>query len=215
MSGHSKWSTIKRQKGATDAKRGAVFTKLANAITIAIKNNHNPSTLIEKAKAANMSKDNIQRAIDRGSNKNSENALTEAIFEGFGPMGAAIIVETVSDNTTRTANELRNIFTKHNGHLGVPGSVSYLFARVGEIENETLEKALEVGALDFEDEILYTKPEDLHRVSELLNKPGRLIFRPNKETMIKLEDPSKLHELLEAIDELDDVQEVYTNAEDS
>lgn len=210
MSGHSKWSTIKRQKGATDAKRGAVFTKLANAITIAVKNNHNPSTLIEKAKAANMSKDNIQRAIDRATSR-TEGQLSEAIYEGFGPMGVAIIVETVSDNNARTSSEIRNIFNKHGGNLGVPGSVSYLFQRVGEIENETLEKALEVGALDFEDDILYTKPEDLHRISEFLNKPGRLIFRPNKETMIKIEDPSKLHELLEAIDELDDVQEVYTN----
>lgn len=172
MSGHSKWSTIKRQKGAADAKRGAVFTKLANAITIAVKNNHNPATLIEKAKAANMSKENIQRAIDRATSR-AEGQLSEAIFEGFGPNGVAIIVETVSDNTTRTANELRNIFTKHGGKLATPGAVSYLFQRTREAD--------------------------------------RLVFKPNPEMMIKLDDPSKLQELLEAIDELDDVQEVYTN----
>ena len=173
MSGHSKWSTIKRQKGATDAKRGAVFTKLANAITIAVRQNQGVANATERARAANMPKENIQRAIDRGLGKGEGAILTEAIYEGFGPSGTAIIVETISDNNTRTANELRNIFHKHNGHLGVPGSVSYLFSRVG-----------------------YN------------------IFQPKPETMITISDPAqleKVHNLLNAIDELDDVQEVYTN----
>lgn len=172
MSGHSKWSTIKRQKGATDAKKGAVFTKLANVITIAVKQNQGVENAVARAKEANMPKENIQRALDRGANKNEGN-LTEAVYEGFGPGGAAIIVETISDNNTRTANELRNVFNKHGGKLAAPGAVSYLFQRVREAD--------------------------------------RLIFQPNPEMMIKIANPSKLHELLEAIDELDDVQEVYTN----
>lgn len=172
MSGHSKWSTIKRQKGATDAKRGAVFTKLSNAITIAVRKNQGIENAVARAKEANMPKENIQRAIDRATSR-TEGQLSEAIYEGFGLGGAAIIVETISDNNTRTANELRNIFAKHGGKLATPGAVSYLFQRVKEAD--------------------------------------RLIFQPNPEMMIKLEDPSKLHELLEAIDELDDVQGVYTN----
>lgn len=213
MSGHSKWSTIKRQKGANDSKRGAIFTKLGNAITIAVKQKHNLALALEKAKQANMPKDNIQRAIDRGEGKLEGSQLSENIYEGFGPGGVAIIVETISDNNTRTVNELRNIFNKMGGNLGSLGSVSYLFTRVGEIEGETFEKALEVGALDFEDGILYTKPEDLHKISEILGKTGTLAFRPNKETMIKVTDPTKIHELLEAIDNLDDVQNVYYNAQ--
>ena len=213
MSGHSKWSTIKRQKGANDTKRGAVFTKLANAITIAVKRSHNLAIALEKAKQANMPKDNIQRAIDRGEGKLEGSQLTENIYEGFGPGGVAIIIETISDNNTRTVNELRNIFNKMGGNLGSLGSVSYLFTRVGEIEGETFEKALEVEALDFEDGILYTKPEDLHRIGEILGKTGSLIFRPNKDTMIQVGDPTKLHALLDAIDDLDDVQEIYTNVQ--
>ena len=213
MSGHSKWSTIKRQKGANDTKRGAVFTKLANAITIAVKQNHNLAIALEKAKQANMPKDNIQRAMDRGGKTTEGGELAESVYEGFGPGGVAIIIETISDNNTRTVNELRNIFNKMGGNLGSLGSVSYLFTRVGEIEGETFEKALEVEALDFEDGILYTKPEDLHRIGEILGKTGSLIFRPNKDTMIQVGDPTKLHALLDAIDDLDDVQEIYTNAQ--
>lgn len=214
MSGHSKWATIKRDKGANDAKRGAAFTKLGNAITIAVRQGRGLPLALEKAKEANMPKENIQRALNRGEGKLSGEQLIQSTFEGFGPRGAAIIVETISDNNTRTAAALRTIFSKHNGNLGAPGCVSYLFTKVGAIENETLEKALEVGALDFEGETLYTKPEDLHRISEILGKPGELVYRPNKETMIEIKDPQvqeKLQQFLEAIDELDDVQDVYCN----
>ena len=107
---------------------------------------------------------------------------------------------------------LRSVFVKHDCTLGTPGSVSYLFTRVGEIEGVTFEQALEVGALDFEDEIMYTKPEDLHKISEKKRKTGTLAFRTNKDTMVAMSDPTKLHELLEAIDELDDVQNVYINS---
>ncbi|MBI3887784.1 YebC/PmpR family DNA-binding transcriptional regulator [Candidatus Microgenomates bacterium] len=224
MSGHSKWATIKRDKGANDAKRGAVFTKLANAITMAVRQgggNADPTfnfklrLAIDKAKQANMPKDNISRAIDKGSGKGDGVQLTEAVFEGFGPGGTAIMIEAISDNTTRTAQMIRSIFVKNDCNLGTPGSVSYLFTRLGEIENVTFEEALQVDALDFDENTLYTKPEDLHRVSETLKKPGSLVFRPNKETMVEIKDPvisGKIQDLLEAIDELDDVQNVYINA---
>lgn len=235
MSGHSKWATIKRDKGANDAKRGAAFTKLANAITIAVRSgggitdpnfNFRLRLAVDKARAANMPKDNIQRSIDRGAGKGDDVQLTEATYEGFGPGGIAIVAETVSDNNTRTASELRNIFTKNNGNLGTPGSVAYLFTRMGEIEVETaadiFEKAVEAGAEDVEDNFVYTKPEDLHKVTEALEQVGLkitssgLTYRPNKETMVAVageEEKAKARELLTAIDDLDDVQNVYTNAD--
>lgn len=211
MSGHSKWSTIKRQKGFADAKRGNLFTKLSNSISIAVREGKGVDQLIEKAKAANMPKDRISRAIDRGSGKTGEAQLESVTFEGFGPGGVAIIVEAITDNNNRTSSEIRNIFNKHGGTLGGPGSVMYMFQRVGEIEDETFEKAVEIGALDFEDGTLYTKPEDLHKISEALGKPGSLIFRPNKDTMVQVSDPEKLQSFLEAIEELDDVQEIFIN----
>ncbi|MEK7565761.1 MAG: YebC/PmpR family DNA-binding transcriptional regulator [Patescibacteria group bacterium] len=215
MSGHSKWSTIKRQKGVNDQKRGVIFTKLANAISVAVRQDHGVQLAIDKAKAANMPKDNIQRAIDKGAGRVSGAELVEALFEGFGPSGVAIIAEAITDNSARTAAEIRNVFNKNGGHLANPGAVSYMFTRAGEIENETFEKALEVGALDFEDGTLYTKPEDLHKISEVLGKIGSLIFKPNKETMINVTDPNvsaKIQNLLTALDDLDDVQNVYCNA---
>ncbi len=221
MSGHSKWSTIKHQKGATDAKKGAMFTKLANAITIAVKSHNNPLTLIEKARAANMPKEKIQHAIDKGEGKIAGAQLSEAIFEGFAPLGVAIIVETVTDNVTRTSNDLRSTFAKNGGNLGSPGSVSYLFKHLGEIEvlgEDILEKALETGALDVEDNIVYPAPADLHRVKEELSKSlkivnAELVYRPNKETIVKLspQDLEKVENFIETIDSLDDVQMVYCN----
>lgn len=213
MSGHSKWATIKRDKGANDAKKGAIFTKLANALTIAVKTGHGMQLALEKAKQANMPKDKIQHAIDRASSHTDAN-LTEAIFEGFGPGGCAIIIETITDNSTRTSQLLRSVFIKNNCALGTPGSVAYLFTRVGEIEGVTFDQAVEVGALDFEDGVMYTKPEDLHKIGASLNKTGSLIYKPNKETMVQLnaEDTEKLQNLLEAIDSLDDVQNIYINS---
>jgi YebC/PmpR family DNA-binding regulatory protein len=223
MSGHSKWATIKRAKGANDVRRGAAFTKLANAITIAVREgggvtdpdfNFKLRLAMEKAKEANMPKENIARSIDRGAGKGDGAQLTTALYEGFAPGGVAVMVETISDNNARTAAELRNIFNKLGGNLGSPGSVAYLFARVGEIEGVTFEQAVEVGALDFDDGTLYTKPEDLHKVSAALEKPGSLVFRPNKQTMVTVSDPEQLQQLetlLEAIDDLDDIQNIYTN----
>ncbi len=129
MSGHSKWSTIKRAKGVADAKKGAIFTRLAKVITIAVRQNKGVGLAVERAKAANMPKENIQRAIDRGKGKLDGSQLFEAIYEGFGPGGAAIIIETISDNNARTAAEIRNTFSKHGGKLAASGSAGYLFTR--------------------------------------------------------------------------------------
>lgn len=240
MSGHSKWSTIKRQKGATDAKRGAAFTKLGNFIAIATReggsgdpdSNFKLRLAIEKARQANMPKENIQRSIDRGLGKGGETVLENGVFEGFGPGGVAIIVETISDNNTRTVNELKMVFNKMGGNLGNTGSVSYLFSRQGEITlakdgqtyDSIFEKAVNVGAEDIEEDedafIVFTHPEQLHKIKEELIKAGLnvldagLIFRPNKETMITISDPAqeeKVHNLLSAIDDLDDVQNVFSN----
>lgn len=211
MSGHSKWKTIKHAKGAADAQKGQVFTKLANAITIAVKSHNNPSTLIEKARAANMPKDKIQRAIDRASSS-SEGNLAEAIFEGFGPHNVAIIIETITDNTTRTSQEIKTFFAKNGG---VFGSTNYLFQRFGEIEvqgDNIFDKAVEAGAEDVCENFVYTKPEDLHLICEKLSPQlkivsSELIFKPNKDTMVNAD----ISEFLEKLDELADVQNIYCN----
>lgn len=230
MSGHSKWSTIKRQKGATDAKRGAVFTKLGNAIAIATREGRGVDQAIEKARAANMPKENIQRSIDRGLGKGEGTALENALYEGFGPAGVAVIVEAITDNKTRTGSQLRSLFEKHGGTLGGPGAVAYMFAQVGEIEvnktktfDEVFEKAVEVGAQDVEENpgsfSIYTGTSDLHKIKEALEKAGLtiiesgLIYRPNKETMAAVtpDKQAQVESFLEAIDELDDVQNVFVS----
>lgn len=239
MSGHSKWSTIKRQKGATDAKRGAVFTKLGNVIAIATReggggdpdSNFKLRLAIEKARQANMPKENIQRSIDRGLGKGESASLETAVYEGFGPGGVAVIVDTITDNKTRTGSELRNLFEKAGGALGSTGAVSYLFAHVGEIEiakngqtlDSVFEKAVEAGAEDVEENEEYftviTTTTDLHKVKESLEKAGLtvaesgLVYRPNKETMamVPADKQEQVQGFLESIDDLDDVQNVFVN----
>lgn len=218
MSGHSKWSTIKRQKGVADVKRGNLFTKLSNAITIAVRDGGGEGA-IARAREASMPKDNIQRAIDKGLGKGGEQQLQTVIYEGFGPLNVAVVVETITDNTNRTGGDLRNIFDKNGGHLG---AVNYMFTRVGEIVvsgTEIFEKALEAGAEDVEEEVVYSKPEELHKVKEKLEKAGLSIvsaglsFRPNKDTMVSLDEPQaeKVMNFVEKIEDLDDVQNVYVN----
>lgn len=239
MSGHSKWSTIKRQKGVADAKRGNLFTKLSNVISIAAREggsadvnfNFKLRLAVDKAKQANMPKDNIQRAIDKGLGKGEGNALEQAVFEGFGPHGTAIIVETITDNTTRTSNDVRTYFSKNGGNLGSTGTVSYLFQRVGEVDvakgnqtfDEVFEKAIEAEAEDVEEIedgfAIYTKVESLHKVKEKLEGQGltiqeaAIVYKPNKETIMTLsEDQTEaVGEFLDSLNELDDVQEVYIN----
>lgn len=159
-----------------------------------------------------MPKDRIQRAIDRATSQ-SEGELHEAKFEGFGPNNVAIVIETITDNTTRTSQEIKNIFSKNNCYLGV---TSYLFTRMGEIECEgdnIFEKALEAGAEDVFDNLVYTKPEDLHRVTEILKKDleiisSELVFKPNKATMVNAD----ISDFLEKLEDLTDVQNIYSNA---
>lgn len=241
MSGHSKWSTIKRAKGVTDAKRGGLFTKLSNAIAISVHEggsgdvnfNFKLRLAVDKAKEANMPKDNISRAIEKGLGKGSGEALENAVYEGFGPHGVAVIVETITDNKTRTGAALRNFFSKRGGSLGSPGAVSYMFVRMGEIvinkDNKisfdtVFEDALEAGAEDVEESnevfLVYTKVEDLHKIKEklialgLLISDAEIVHRPNKETMAQFADSSQLtavSKFLDELSELDDVQKVFVN----
>lgn len=234
MSGHSKWSTIKREKGLKDAKRGAVFTKLGNQIAIAARSGVDPtmnSTLamiIEKAKAANMPAANIQRAIDRVADKNAA-VLEETAYEGMGPGGVGVIVETATDNKNRTFPEVRNAFTKNGGRIADAGSVAFQFTRKGVIRvSETGEAALlsvlDAGAQDAVEEegetIVYTDQKDLAKVRELIMSSGlhiidaELQYVPNNPVEVTDADTArKVLKLLEALDDLDDVVNVYSNAD--
>ena len=234
MSGHSKWSTIKREKGAKDAKRGAVFTKIGNQIAIAARSGTDPtsnSTLalaIEKAKAANMPLANIQRAIDRVADKNAAQ-LEEAVYEAYGPGGIGMIIETATDNKNRTYPEVRTAITKNGGTPAEPGSVSFQFTRKGVIRiaetgEEALLMVLEAGAEDAveEDEgiTVYADQKDLARVRTALIDAGlsvkeaELQYVPNMPVEVAdQETAQKVLKLLEAIDDLDDVVNVHTNAD--
>lgn len=234
MSGHSKWSTIKREKGAKDAKRGAVFTKLGNQIAIAARGGTDPSinsTLalaIEKAKSVNMPLANIQRAIDRVADKNATQ-LEEAVYEAYGPGGIGIIIETATDNKNRTYPEVRSTLTKNGGNIAEPGSVVFQFTRKGVIRitetgEETLLAVLDAGAEDAieEDEgmTIYTDQKDLAKVRQALVEAGLSVkeadlqYVPNMPVEVgETEVAEKVLKLLDAIDDLDDVVNVHTNAE--
>lgn len=239
MSGHSKWSTIKRQKGAADAKRGQVFTKLASAITIAVKQgggisdpaqNFKLRLLIEKARAANMPKDNIERAIERGKGKAGGEAFDEVVYEGFGPGGVALIVEAVTDKKLRTTAEVKSLLEKNGATMGNPGAVSYQFQTKGEISVKKAGKSLDdvfliaadAGAEDVEDAgeeaIIYTKPEELAKVKDALEQQGctvlayELVRKPvTKVAVENVEHVKKFFALVEKIEAHDDVQKVYSN----
>jgi YebC/PmpR family DNA-binding regulatory protein len=240
MSGHSKWSTIKRQKGANDAKRGQLFTKLSMAITLSVKEGGNvtdPSgnprlrLAIDAARAANMPKDNIDRAIQRAVNKQAGD-MAEVVYEGFGPGGFSIMVEAVTDNKQRTTPIVKSTFEKNGGTIGNPGSVSYQFEQKGQVivqKNGTSLDAIymiaaDVGAEDLEevdDEVvIYTKPEDLGKVRDTLMGESlkvidaALIRKPLTLTSITDEEKARKALLfLEIIEELDDVQKVYANVD--
>ena len=234
MSGHSKWSTIKRQKGAKDAARGAIFTKLGNNIAIAARGGTDPETnfslrlAIEKAKAANMPMANIQRSIDRVKDK-SVDQLQEVTYEGYGPGGVAIIVEAATDNLNRTYPEVRLAFSKHGGSIAEKGSVVFQFNRKGLIRvnssgDENLLKLLDLGAEDVIEEngefLVYTEPNDLAKVRDNIRKDGfeiadvELTYVPNTTIEIKdKETAGKVMRLMDALDELDDVSNTFTNFE--
>lgn len=234
MSGHSKWSKIKRDKGANDAKRGAVFTKIGNMIAIAAKSGTDPSMnpslalAIEKARQANMPKDNIQRSIDRAADKNAA-VLEEITYEGYGPGGVGIIIETATDNRNRTLPEVKTALTKNGGTMADPGSVAFQFTRKGVIRvaasgEDALLTVLDAGAEDaIEDDgelTVYTNMKDLHAVRQAIVDAGlevsdaELQYVPNNEVPIEdTETANKLLKVLDAIEDCDDVTNVHTNAD--
>lgn len=234
MSGHSKWSTIKRQKAVTDAKRGAVFTKLGNQIAIAARSGTDPATnstlalVVEKAKAANMPSANIQRSIDRVKDKSAAQ-LEEVVYEGYGPGGIGIIVEAATDNKNRTFPEVRTALTKNGGSVAEPGSVAFQFTRKGVINvkasgEDALMEILEAGANDAVEEdgeiVVYTGQKELARVREAIKQSGlevasaELQYVPNN--MVEITNPDvarRAMNLMEALDDLDDVSAVHSNFE--
>jgi YebC/PmpR family DNA-binding regulatory protein len=234
MSGHSKWATIKRQKGVNDAKRGALFTKLGNQIAIAARAGTDPTTnaslamVIEKAKKSSMPMANIERSIQRSADKSAA-AIEEATYEGYGPGGAAVIVEVATDNKNRTFPEVKLAFTKHGGHLADPGSVMFQFdhrgiIRVKGIGDEVQLQAIDAGAEDVYEEaetgetVIYTSPSDLAKVRNALNEAGAEIISAElgyePKTTMQIEDAEtarKVINLMDALEDLDDVTNTYTN----
>jgi YebC/PmpR family DNA-binding regulatory protein len=232
LSGHSKWSTIKRQKGAKDAARGAVFTKLGNQIAIAARAGIDPDTnfslrlAIDKAKAANMPLANIQRSIDRVKDKSAEQ-LQEVMYEGYGPGGVAILVETATDNINRTYPEVRLAFSKHGGNMAEKGAVAFQFERKGLIRlttvgDEVTLQAIEAGADDVIEEddgtIVYTAASDLAKVRDQLKESGleisdaELTYVPS--STVEVTDGTtagKIMRLMDALDDIDDVTNTHVN----
>ena len=236
MAGHSNWANIKHRKPRQDASRGKVWTKVIREITVAAKGGPDPDDnprlrlALDKANAANMPKDNIKRAIEKGSGTGETGALEEIVFEGYGPGGVAILVETMSDNRNRTVSDVRHAFSKFGGNLGTDGSVSYLFNKIGIIhiaknysEDDLMEIVLESGADDLVDEGEYfeivTGSAELSSVLEALknnnieNTNAELTLRAETSIAIDQEMSEKVLKIMDFMDELDDVQEVHTNAE--
>ena len=236
MAGHSKWANIKHRKARQDASRGKVWTKVIREITVAAKGGPDPDDnprlrlALDKANAANMPKDNIKRAIEKGSGTGETGALEEIIFEGYGPGGVAILVETMTDNRNRTVSDVRHAFSKFGGNLGTDGSVSYLFNKIGIIhiskvtsEEELMDIVLESGADDLVDEGEYfeiiSSSSNLSNVLESLksndinNINAELTLRAETSVAIDQEMSEKVLKIMDFMDELDDVQEVHTNAE--
>ncbi len=232
MSGHSKWSTIKREKGAKDAARGAVFTKLGNALAIAARSGTDPETnfalrlAIDKAKAANMPGANIQRAIDRVKDKNSAQ-LQEVLYEGYGPGGVAVLVECATDNINRTYPEVRLAFSKHGGNIAEKGAVVFQFDRKGIIRvkgggDELLMQAIDAGAEDMQEEgeesVIYTDAKDLAKVRDALRGAGleileaELTYVPNNTVEVTdAATAGKIMRMMDAFDNIDDVTNTHVN----
>lgn len=238
MSGHSKWHNIQAKKGKADSKRGKVFTKIGKELAIAIKNGGaNPENnsrlrdVIAKAKAANMPNDNIHRAIKKAEGELDSVNYEEIVYEGYGPSGVAVIVETLTDNRNRSAGNVRSAFTKGGGNMGNTGCVNFMFQEKGEIviekedrdEDEMMMLALDAGAEDFaaEDEVyvVTTTPDDFGTVREALEAEGVEFLEaavkmiPDTYTAINEDEAKKFQKMLDLLDDDDDVQEVYHNAE--
>jgi len=237
MAGHSKWANIQHRKGKQDAKRGKVFTRLIREITVAAKlgdsdpaSNPRLRLAMEKAYDQNMPKDNVERAIKRGSGELEGVDYMELRYEGYGINGAAVMVDCMTDNKTRTVADVRHAFTKFGGNLGTDGSVSFLFKHCGQMvfapgtdENALMEVALDAGAEDIVSnddgsiEVI-TAPNDFVNVKQRLEAAGfkpemaEVTMKPNTEVEFTGDDAARMQKLLDALENLDDVQEVYTNA---
>ena len=237
MAGHSKWANIKHRKAAADAKKGKVFTRLIKEITVAAKlgggdPNSNPRLrlAVDKAREANMTKDSVQGAIKRGSGALEGVSYEEARYEGYGPGGAAVLVDCLTDNRTRTVAEVRHAFTKNGGNLGSDGSVSYLFKHCGQFvfapgtsEDRVMETGLDAGAEDVvkndDGSIeLVCAPGDFVAVKTALEKAGlkpelaEITMKPSAEAALAGDEAGRMRQLLDALENLDDVQDVYTTA---
>ena len=236
MAGHSKWANIKHRKARQDASRGKVWTKVIREITVAAKDGPDPNDnprlrlALEKANAANMPKDTIKRAIEKGSGTGETGELEEIIFEGYGPGGVAILVETMTDNRNRTVSDVRHAFSKFGGNLGTDGSVSYLFKKLGVIhinkdysEEILMENVIESGAQDFSEEDDFfevtTDPNQFNKVIDFFKENdiqyinAELTLRADTLVDLDQDMSEKVLNIMEFMDDLDDVQEVHTNAE--
>ena len=236
MSGHSKWSTIKRKKGAADARRGKIFTRLIKEISVAARmgggdQDGNPRlrTAVANAKAQNMPKENIDRAIKKGTGELEGVTYEEVSYEGYGPAGVAVMIETLTDNKNRTVSDLRHIFSRNNGRLAASGSVSYLFSRRGLItffkdeidEDRLMEAALKAGAEDIRDEgpifEVLCGPAQLEAVRQALEAEGlapesaELAMTPSSVVRVEAKEAVGVMRLLEALEENEDVQNVWIN----
>ena len=239
MSGHSKWATIHRKKGLIDAARGKVFQKIAKELYVAAKSgtpdpdqNASLRMVVEKAKAANMPKDNIQKAIDKAKGAGENEHYDQIRYEGYVYQGVAVMVDCLTDNKNRTASFVRSTFTKKGGNLGTDGSVSYMFERKGSIvipnkydEDEVMLTSLDNGAVDVENDgenyNITTTPEDMLKVKDALSQIGveeflesEVTYIPNMEIEVDDEHKEKVLELIEQLEDLDDVQSVYFNMKD-
>ena len=242
MSGHSKWSKIKRQKGVADVKKGKIFSQLSKMVTLTAKSGGGDVSMnsalklaVEKAKQANMPLDNIDKAIKKGTGELEGGAIEEVLYEAYCPEGIALIIEGTTDNTNRTVAEIKHILSKNNGRLGEVGSVKWMFDKFGyiEIDKKDLEMSednlemmiIEAGAEDFNsiDDVMvvYAKSEDLYKVKENLEKNnftiGDVGFEWKAKNTIKIDDEkihNKIEKLFEALDEQEDVNEVFSNLEE-
>ena len=236
MSGHSRWSQIKRKKGKADVQRGKLFSKILREITVAAKNgggdpkaNMRLKAAIESAKEANMPQDNIKRAVQKGTGELPGEAYEEITYEGYAPGGVAVLVQVVTDNRNRTGPEIRHTFEKQGGNMGSAGSVAWMFERTGIVqvdaekiaEDDLMAKALDAGATDmrraekaFE---ITTTPAEMDLVREALTKAGvpvleaQVMFLPKSTVRVESKDAASVLRLIEALEELDDVQSVYAN----
>ncbi|WP_201574902.1 MULTISPECIES: YebC/PmpR family DNA-binding transcriptional regulator [Psychrobacter] len=236
MAGHSKWANIKHRKARQDAVRGKVFTKVIREIVSAAKQgdpdpDKNPRlrAAIEKGLSVNMTRDTINRAVDRGTGGGDTTNMDEISYEGYGVGGVAVLVETMTDNVNRTVSEVRHAFTKHDGNLGTSGSVAYLFTKRGEIsfndtslEDEVMLAALDAGALDIENDgdslLVITEWESFGQVKDALNAAGlvsdnaEVTMSPSTQAEIdNIDDAQQVMKMIDMLEDIDDVQEVYTN----